>query len=93
MIAEAHRHGADELCEEGLKLYERTLREGGVPPSGRPPRPHTDAAIADRLGTNVGTARVHVARLAATPGSESRAPLGHLISRPGIPAAGRQRER
>ncbi|MEU4085941.1 helix-turn-helix transcriptional regulator [Streptomyces aureus] len=45
---------------------------------------HTDAAIADRLGMNVRTARVHIAKLAATLGSESRAQLGFLIGRSGI---------
>ncbi|MFE1286431.1 LuxR C-terminal-related transcriptional regulator [Streptomyces sp. NPDC058751] len=45
---------------------------------------HTDAAIADRLGMNVRTARVHIAKLAATLGSESRAQLGYLIGRSGI---------
>ncbi|MFF6997714.1 LuxR C-terminal-related transcriptional regulator [Streptomyces sp. NPDC008313] len=45
---------------------------------------HTDAAIAERLGLNVRTARVHIAKLAATLGSESRAQLGYLIGRSGI---------
>ncbi|MEU1481772.1 helix-turn-helix transcriptional regulator [Streptomyces sp. NPDC005760] len=45
---------------------------------------HTDAVIADRLGMNIRTARVHIAKLAATLGSESRAQLGHLIWRSGI---------
>ncbi|MGI5393770.1 LuxR C-terminal-related transcriptional regulator [Streptomyces sp. CA-251251] len=45
---------------------------------------HTDAAIADRLGMNVRTARVHIAKLAATLGSDSRAQLGYLIGRSGI---------
>ncbi|MEU1401800.1 helix-turn-helix transcriptional regulator [Streptomyces sp. NPDC005728] len=45
---------------------------------------HTDTAIADRLGMNVRTARVHIARLAAALGSESRAQLGYLIARSGI---------
>ncbi|WP_406331639.1 LuxR C-terminal-related transcriptional regulator [Streptomyces sp. NBC_00203] len=44
----------------------------------------TDTAIADRLGMNVRTARVHIAKLAATLGSESRAQLGYLIGRSGI---------
>lgn len=46
---------------------------------------HTDAVIADRLGTNVRTARVHIAELAAALGSESRAQLGYVIGRAGIP--------
>lgn len=33
---------------------------------------------------NIRTARVHIAKLAATLGSESRAQLGHLIGRSGI---------
>ncbi len=45
---------------------------------------HTDAVIADRLGMNVRTARVHIAKLAATLGSNSRAQLGYLIGRSGI---------
>ncbi|MFD5792283.1 LuxR C-terminal-related transcriptional regulator [Streptomyces diastatochromogenes] len=45
---------------------------------------HTDTVIADRLGMNVRTARVHIAKLAATLGSDSRAQLGYLIARSGI---------
>ncbi|MEU6667113.1 helix-turn-helix transcriptional regulator [Streptomyces sp. NPDC046727] len=45
---------------------------------------HTDAVIADRLGMNVRTARLHIAKLAATLGSESRAQLGYLIARSGV---------
>jgi DNA-binding CsgD family transcriptional regulator len=45
---------------------------------------HTDAVIADRLGMNIRTARVHIAKLAATLGSDSRAQLGYLIARSGI---------
>ncbi|MFJ7230147.1 LuxR C-terminal-related transcriptional regulator [Streptomyces tendae] len=45
---------------------------------------HTDTDIADRLGMNVRTARVHIAKLAATLGSESRAQLGYLIAESGI---------
>ncbi|MEU5689572.1 helix-turn-helix transcriptional regulator [Streptomyces venezuelae] len=44
----------------------------------------TDAEIAERLGMNIRTARVHIARLAATLGSHSRAQLGYLIGRSGI---------
>jgi DNA-binding NarL/FixJ family response regulator len=44
----------------------------------------TDTAIAERLGLNVRTARVHIAKLAAILGSESRAQLGYLIGRSGI---------
>ncbi|MEV8594521.1 helix-turn-helix transcriptional regulator [Streptomyces sp. NPDC052012] len=45
---------------------------------------HTDATIAERLGMNVRTARVHIAKLAATLGSQSRAQLGYLIGQSGI---------
>ncbi|MGW3985498.1 helix-turn-helix transcriptional regulator [Streptomyces sp. NPDC004830] len=45
---------------------------------------HTDAVIAERLGMNVRTARVHIAKLAAALGSGSRAQLGYLIGRSGI---------
>ncbi|MDQ0776209.1 DNA-binding CsgD family transcriptional regulator [Streptomyces aurantiacus] len=45
---------------------------------------HTDAAIAERLGLNVRTARVHIAKLATLLGSRSRAQLGYLIGRSGI---------
>ncbi|MEU6765261.1 helix-turn-helix transcriptional regulator [Streptomyces sp. NPDC046853] len=44
----------------------------------------TDTEIATRLGLNVRTARVHIAKLAATLGSESRAQLGYLIGQSGI---------
>jgi DNA-binding CsgD family transcriptional regulator/sugar-specific transcriptional regulator TrmB len=52
---------------------------------------HTDAVIADRLGMNIRTARVHIAKLAATLGSDSRAQLGYLIGQSGI--LERERER
>jgi DNA-binding NarL/FixJ family response regulator len=45
---------------------------------------HTDAVMADRLGMNIRTVRVHIAKLAATLGSESRAQLGYLIGQSGI---------
>ncbi|MEX3100594.1 MULTISPECIES: helix-turn-helix transcriptional regulator [unclassified Streptomyces] len=45
---------------------------------------HTDAVIADRLGLNIRTAREHIAKLAATLGSDSRAQLGYLIGQSGI---------
>ncbi|KFF96774.1 LuxR family transcriptional regulator, partial [Streptomyces scabiei] len=45
---------------------------------------HTDTAIAERLGLNVRTARLHIAKLAALLGSESRAQLGYLIAESGI---------
>ncbi|QNP71252.1 helix-turn-helix transcriptional regulator [Streptomyces roseirectus] len=45
---------------------------------------HTDAVIADRLGMNIRTARVHIAKLATILGSDSRAQLGYLIGESGI---------
>ncbi|MEU6846671.1 LuxR C-terminal-related transcriptional regulator [Streptomyces sp. NPDC046716] len=45
---------------------------------------HTDAVIAERLGVNIRTVRVHIAKLATTLGSDSRAQLGYLIARSGI---------
>lgn len=44
----------------------------------------TDTEIAARLGMNVRTARVHIAKLASTLGSSSRAQLGYLIGRSGL---------
>ncbi|MEV0253166.1 helix-turn-helix transcriptional regulator [Streptomyces sp. NPDC050732] len=49
----------------------------------------TDAEIATRLGMNIRTARVHIAKLAATLGSNSRAQLGYLIGQSGILDQGR----
>ncbi|MFC9131053.1 helix-turn-helix transcriptional regulator [Streptomyces sp. NPDC057099] len=45
---------------------------------------HVDEAIARRLGMNVRTCRAHIAKLAATLGSGSRAQLGFLIAQSGI---------
>ncbi|MFI8875106.1 helix-turn-helix transcriptional regulator [Streptomyces sp. NPDC055243] len=44
----------------------------------------TDAEVAARLGMNIRTARVHIAKLATTLGSRSRAQLGYLISQSAI---------
>ncbi|MGW7071898.1 LuxR C-terminal-related transcriptional regulator [Streptomyces sp. NPDC054855] len=44
----------------------------------------TDTEIAARLGMNVRTARVHIAKLADTLGSRSRTQLGYLIGRSDI---------
>ncbi|QES28381.1 helix-turn-helix transcriptional regulator [Streptomyces venezuelae] len=44
----------------------------------------TDTEVAERLGMNVRTARVHIAKLAAALGSNSRAQLGYLIGRSGV---------
>lgn len=45
---------------------------------------HVDEAIARRLGMNVRTCRAHIAKIAATLGSGSRAQLGYLIAQSGI---------
>ncbi|MFF5449146.1 helix-turn-helix transcriptional regulator [Streptomyces sp. NPDC012888] len=45
---------------------------------------HVDEAIARRLGMNVRTCRAHIAKLAGTLGSGSRAQLGYLIAQSGI---------
>ncbi|MGW6060584.1 LuxR C-terminal-related transcriptional regulator [Streptomyces sp. NPDC055189] len=65
------------------------LPEGGVTPRQRAiatllTEGLTDADIADRLGMNIRTARIHIAALAETLGSESRAQLGYLIGQSGI---------
>ncbi|WP_079167910.1 helix-turn-helix transcriptional regulator [Streptomyces sp. MUSC 93] len=45
---------------------------------------HVDEAIARRLGMNVRTCRSHIAKLATSLGSGSRAQLGYLIGRSGL---------
>ncbi|MEU3983883.1 helix-turn-helix transcriptional regulator [Streptomyces sp. NPDC026672] len=45
---------------------------------------HVDEAIARRLGMNVRTCRAHIAKLAQSLGSGSRAQLGYLIAQSGI---------
>ncbi|WP_086561793.1 helix-turn-helix transcriptional regulator [Streptomyces africanus] len=82
----------DRLWRLATPMYPETV----PPPSGNGVTPrqraiatllvegHTDAVIADRLGMNIRTARVHIAKLAATLGSQSRAQLGFLIARSGI---------
>ncbi|MER5887154.1 helix-turn-helix transcriptional regulator [Streptomyces sp. NPDC001941] len=45
---------------------------------------HVDEAIARRLGMNVRTCRAHIAKLASSLGSGSRAQLGYLIAQSGI---------
>ncbi|OIJ69621.1 helix-turn-helix transcriptional regulator [Streptomyces mangrovisoli] len=82
----------DRLWRLATPMYPRAERQptlGGVTPRQRAiaallVEGHTDAVIANRLGMNVRTARVHIAKLAATLGSESRAQLGYLIARSGI---------
>jgi DNA-binding CsgD family transcriptional regulator len=72
-----HPETAPQPCLDGVTPRQRAiaalLTEG-----------HTDAVIAGRLGMNIRTARVHIAKLAATLGSQSRAQLGYLIGRSGI---------
>lgn len=45
---------------------------------------HVDEAIARRLGMNVRTCRAHIAKLAGSLGSGSRAQLGYLIAQSGL---------
>ncbi|MGW2701713.1 helix-turn-helix transcriptional regulator [Streptomyces sp. NPDC001340] len=82
----------DRFWHLATPLYPQTVQKASL--NGITPRQqaiaallvegHADAAIADRLGMNVRTTRVHIAKLAATLGSESRAQLGYLIARSGI---------
>ncbi|MGW2640829.1 LuxR C-terminal-related transcriptional regulator [Streptomyces sp. NPDC001348] len=82
----------DRLWHLATPMYPEAVRRpslGGITPRQRAiaallVEGHTDAVIADRLGMNVRTARVHIAKLAATLGSDSRAQLGYLIARSGI---------
>ncbi|MFF7279568.1 helix-turn-helix transcriptional regulator [Streptomyces griseorubiginosus] len=82
----------DRLWWQATPMYPQTVHRpslNGVTPrqraiAGLLVEGHTDAVIADRLGMNIRTARVHIAKLAATLGSESRAQLGYLIGRSGI---------
>ncbi|MFC8082391.1 LuxR C-terminal-related transcriptional regulator [Streptomyces sp. NPDC057340] len=72
-----HPHAAQRPSLDGITPRQRTIAALLV-------EGHTDTDIADRLGMNVRTARVHIAKLAATLGSESRAQLGYLIAESGI---------
>ncbi|MFI1419290.1 LuxR C-terminal-related transcriptional regulator [Streptomyces sp. NPDC020731] len=82
----------DRLWRLATPMYPETVPQPSV--NGVTPRQHaiaellveghTDAVIADRLGMNIRTARVHIAKLAAMLGSRSRAQLGYLIGRSGI---------
>lgn len=82
----------DRLWRLATPLFPRSVRReslNGITPRQRAiaallVEGHTDSDIAERLGMNVRTARVHIAKLAATLGSESRAQLGFLIGRSGI---------
>nr|WP_237536620.1 LuxR C-terminal-related transcriptional regulator [Streptomyces sp. SID5785] len=66
-----------EPASDGITTRQRTIATLLV-------EGHTDAVIAERLGMNIRTVRVHIAKLAATLGSDSRAQLGYLIGRSGI---------
>jgi DNA-binding CsgD family transcriptional regulator/sugar-specific transcriptional regulator TrmB len=87
----------DRLWQLATPMYPQAVQRpslNGVTPrqraiAGLLVEGHTDAVIADRLGLNVRTARVHIAKLAATLGSESRAQLGYLIGQSGILDQGR----
>ncbi|WP_030682659.1 helix-turn-helix transcriptional regulator [Streptomyces sp. NRRL B-1347] len=48
----------------------------------------TDAGIAERLGMNVRTVRVHIAKLSQVLGSTSRTQLGYLIGQSGLLSPG-----
>ncbi|MEU0004174.1 helix-turn-helix transcriptional regulator [Streptomyces sp. NPDC006314] len=82
----------DRLWRLATPMYPQTVQPpslGGVTPRQRAiaallVEGHTDAVIAERLGMNVRTARLHIAKLAGALGSESRAQLGYLIGRSGI---------
>ncbi|MEU1118893.1 MULTISPECIES: helix-turn-helix transcriptional regulator [unclassified Streptomyces] len=72
-----HPNFAPQPAEDGISIRQRavaTLLAEGL----------TDNEIAVRLGMNVRTARVHIAKLSTTLGSRSRTQLGYLISRSGM---------
>ncbi|MGW2226645.1 LuxR C-terminal-related transcriptional regulator [Streptomyces formicae] len=68
---------APQPAENGFSIRQRAI--AGLLVEGL-----TDAEIATRLGMNIRTARVHIAKLAATLGSGSRTQLGYLIGQSGI---------
>ncbi|MFD5792285.1 helix-turn-helix transcriptional regulator [Streptomyces diastatochromogenes] len=82
----------DRLWRLATPMYPQPVRRptlNGVTPRQRAiarllVEGHTDTLIAERLGMNVRTTRDHIARLATTLGSDSRAQLGYLIARSGI---------
>ncbi|MCS0601242.1 helix-turn-helix transcriptional regulator [Streptomyces sp. LP11] len=86
------RTAFERLWQLATPMYPRAVQprsSGGVTPRQRAiatllVEGHTDAAIAERLGMNVRTTRLHISKLATTLGSESRAQLGYLIARSGI---------
>ncbi|MEU9172018.1 LuxR C-terminal-related transcriptional regulator [Streptomyces sp. NPDC048420] len=91
-LVEFLAHTFDRLWWQATPMYPQTVHRpslNGITPrqraiAGLLVEGHTDAEIADRLGMNIRTARVHIAKLAVTLGSESRAQLGYLIGRSGI---------
>jgi hypothetical protein len=56
-------HGSEELCPAGTELYARALGEGRIA-----------AVIADRLGMNIRTARVHIAKTRRDAGQSEQGP-------------------
>ncbi|MFE1443850.1 helix-turn-helix transcriptional regulator [Streptomyces sp. NPDC058739] len=82
----------DRLWRLATPMYPEAVRQptlNGITPRQRAiaallVEGHTDAVVANRLGMNVRTARIHIAKLAATLGSDSRAQLGYLIAGSGI---------
>ncbi|KOG28244.1 helix-turn-helix transcriptional regulator [Streptomyces resistomycificus] len=82
----------DRLWPLATPMYPRAVQQpalNGITPRQRAiaallVEGRTDAVIAERLGMNIRTAREHIAKLASTFGSESRAQLGYLIGRSGI---------
>ncbi|MGY0017542.1 LuxR C-terminal-related transcriptional regulator [Streptomyces sp. cg35] len=67
----------EEPTSNGVSARQRTIAKLLI-------EGHTDAVIAERLGMNIRTVRVHIAKLAATLGSASRAQLGFLIGQSGL---------
>nr|WP_306660146.1 LuxR C-terminal-related transcriptional regulator [Streptomyces polyasparticus] len=68
---------AEGRAQHGITSRQRTI--AGLLVEG-----HTDAEIAERLGMNVRTVRIHVAKLASTLDSKNRAQLGYLICESGL---------
>ncbi|AZM47523.1 helix-turn-helix transcriptional regulator [Streptomyces sp. WAC 06738] len=72
-----HEAAYTEATHEGITGVQRSIARLLV-------EGHLDQNIARRLGMNVRTCRAHIAKLASTLGSNSRAQLGYLIARSGI---------
>lgn len=83
--SDGHHGTAQALARNATRPRWTAVAASARSTSTRSAIAHTDASMADRLGVNVRTVRVHIAKLAATPGSESRARLGYLIGQSGIP--------